>query len=135
MRPRVRSYGDTSTVTRSPANTRMRLRRMFPANVVSTSWPLCTVTRNVALGSNSVTVPSSSIASCLLMNSCTLTFVAVWPARESCGHCSNVSLGAWRGRAIGRADAAASGTTAPKAGTPFRVSVGHCVSKLLTEAP
>src|SRR6266576_3129402 len=31
MRPRVRSYGDTSTVTRSPARMRMRKRRILPA--------------------------------------------------------------------------------------------------------
>src|SRR2546423_4093486 len=36
MRPRVRSYGDTASVTRSPASTRMRNRRILPAIVAST---------------------------------------------------------------------------------------------------
>ena len=31
IRPRLRSYGDNSTVTLSPASTRIRNRRIFPA--------------------------------------------------------------------------------------------------------
>src|SRR5205823_7072226 len=41
----------------------MRNLRIFPAMVACTSCPLFTCTRNVASGSTSVTVPSSSIAS------------------------------------------------------------------------
>src|SRR5688572_5751428 len=41
----------------------MRNLRILPAIVACTSWPLFTCTRNVASGSTSVTVPSSSIAS------------------------------------------------------------------------
>src|SRR6185437_250068 len=64
IRPRVKSYGETSIRTRSPARTRMRNRRMLPPSVVRTVWVSFTATRNVALGSTSVTVPSSSMASC-----------------------------------------------------------------------
>src|SRR4051812_32720258 len=41
----------------------MRKRRMLPPRVASTVCPLGNVTRNVALGSTSVTVPSSWMAS------------------------------------------------------------------------
>src|SRR6266513_1461529 len=41
----------------------MRNLRILPAIVACPSWPLFTCTRNVASGSTSVTVPSSSIAS------------------------------------------------------------------------
>src|SRR5690349_2770876 len=37
IRPRVRSYGETSSVTRSPAMIRIRKRRILPAVVASTS--------------------------------------------------------------------------------------------------
>src|SRR5579859_6995370 len=63
IRPRVRSYGETARVTRSPASTRMRKRRILPAMVASTSCPFVSFTRNIALGSNSSTMPSISIAS------------------------------------------------------------------------
>src|SRR5688572_7909904 len=42
----------------------MRNRRMLPPSVASTVCPFGNVTRNVALGRTSVTVPSSCIASC-----------------------------------------------------------------------
>src|SRR3954467_15663312 len=62
MRPRVRSYGESARVTRSPASTRMRKRRILPAIVASTEWPLLHVTRKVELRSSSITCPSISIA-------------------------------------------------------------------------
>jgi len=61
IRPRVRSYGETVTVTRSPARTRMRNFRIFPAAVARTMCPLSSSTRNMALGSTSETTPSRSI--------------------------------------------------------------------------
>src|SRR5918998_2612966 len=39
--------------------------RIFPEMWASTSWPLSSSTRNMALGSGSVTLPSSTIASSL----------------------------------------------------------------------
>src|SRR5919197_3094577 len=60
MRARLRSYGDTSTRTRSPGRMRMRKRRILPATCPSTSWPLSSCTRNIAFGSASTTSPSNS---------------------------------------------------------------------------
>src|SRR5438270_4806287 len=68
MRPRLRSYGETSMVTRSPCRTRMRNRRILPPSVESTVCPLVSNTRNVAFGSTSVTCPSSCIGSSLAMS-------------------------------------------------------------------
>ena len=55
--PRVKSYGESASVTRSPASTRMRNLRILPAIVASTEWPFSSVTRNVELRSSSATVP------------------------------------------------------------------------------
>src|SRR5829696_5647729 len=63
MRPRLRSYGETSTRTRSPGRMRMRKRRIFPAQWPSTSCPLSSCTRNIAFGSASTTSPSNSTLS------------------------------------------------------------------------
>src|SRR5918992_3150112 len=60
MRARLRSYGETSTRTRSPGRMRMRNRRILPATCPSTSWPLSSCTLNIALGSASTTSPSNS---------------------------------------------------------------------------
>src|SRR5690348_8859478 len=68
MRPRLRSYGETSIVTRSPCRTRIRKRLMLPPSVASTVCPLVSNTRNVAFGSTSVTCPSSCIGSSLAMS-------------------------------------------------------------------
>src|SRR5918994_1819514 len=65
MRARLRSYGETSTRTRSPGRIRMRKRRIFPATWPSTSWPLSSCTRNIAFGSASTTSPSNSTFSSL----------------------------------------------------------------------
>src|SRR5438552_2945864 len=63
IRPRVRSYGDSSTFTRSPARMRMKFMRILPLTCASTRCPLSSSTRNIAFGSGSTTVPSTSIAS------------------------------------------------------------------------
>src|SRR3954469_1603856 len=63
MRARLRSYGETSTRTRSPGRMRMRKRRILPATWPSTWWPLSSCTRNMAFGSASTTSPSNSTLS------------------------------------------------------------------------
>src|SRR5919199_4141548 len=65
MRARLRSYGETSTRTRSPGRMRIRKRRILPATWPSTSWPLSSWTRNMAFGSASTTSPSNSTFSSL----------------------------------------------------------------------
>src|SRR3954452_23868351 len=67
MRPLVRSYGDSSTRTRSPGSTRMRKRRILPARCPSTSCPLSSFTRNIRLGRASVISPSNSTFSSTAM--------------------------------------------------------------------
>src|SRR5205085_11542778 len=47
MKPRVGSYGETATVTRSPSTTRIRWRRTLPASFARTSWPLSSLTRKL----------------------------------------------------------------------------------------
>src|SRR5689334_5523959 len=65
MRPLLRSYGVISTVTRSPASTRMRFLRILPEVWARIVWSLSSFTRNIALGSNSSTTPLNSIRSSL----------------------------------------------------------------------
>src|SRR5215208_6876221 len=65
MRARSRSYGDTSTRTRSPGRMRILNRRIFPATWPSTVWPLSSCTRNIAFGRASTTSPSNSTFSSL----------------------------------------------------------------------
>src|SRR5215207_2059744 len=60
MRPRLRSYGETSTRTLSPGSTRMRNRRILPARWASSSWSFSSFTRNSKFGRVSVTSPSIS---------------------------------------------------------------------------
>src|ERR671910_3254986 len=60
MRARLRSYGETSTRTRSPGKIRIRKRRILPATWPRTSCPLSSCTRNMAFGSASTTSPSNS---------------------------------------------------------------------------
>src|SRR5438309_3252620 len=83
MRPRLRSYGETSIVTRSPCRTRIRNRRMLPPNVDSTVWPFVSNTRNVAFGNTSVTCPSSCIGSSLAMSP-RLAVQRCWSALARC---------------------------------------------------
>src|SRR6476661_2922698 len=68
MRPRVRSYGESSTLTRSPCRTRIRNRRILPQSVAITSCPFSSATRNVVLGRTSLIVPSSSSASSFIQS-------------------------------------------------------------------
>src|SRR5690242_4538215 len=63
MRPRVRSYGDSSTRTRSPGRIRMKFIRSLPLMCARTRWPFSSSTANIVFGSGSITVPSTSIAS------------------------------------------------------------------------
>src|SRR3990170_2526626 len=65
MRPRVRSYGESSTRTRSPGRIRMKFIRSLPEMWASTRWPFSSSTANMVFGSGSRTVPSTSIASFL----------------------------------------------------------------------
>src|SRR3546814_12821685 len=59
---------DLSTVTRSPTNTRIRCLRIRPEVWARTLWPLSSVTRNIAFGRISATVPSISISSSLAIH-------------------------------------------------------------------
>src|SRR4029077_609755 len=63
MRPRVRSYGESSTATLSPARMRMKFLRIFPEMCASTRGLFSSSTRNIALGSGSMTVAITSMAS------------------------------------------------------------------------
>src|SRR5690348_12659213 len=63
IRPRVRSYGDSSTRTRSPGRIRMKFIRSLPLMWARTRWPFSSSTANIVLGNGSMTVPSTSIAS------------------------------------------------------------------------
>src|SRR5436190_332062 len=65
IRPLVRSYGESSTRTRSPGRMRMKFIRSLPLICASTRWPFSSSTANIVLGSGSITVPSTSIASFL----------------------------------------------------------------------
>src|SRR6266852_76051 len=65
MRARSRSYGETSTRTRSPGRILIRNRRILPATCPRTTCPLSSLTRNMAFGSASTTSPSNSTFSSL----------------------------------------------------------------------
>ena len=65
IRPRVRSYGESSTVTLSPGKIRMKNLRILPLTWAKTRWPFSSSTRNIALGSGSTTVPSTDMPSSL----------------------------------------------------------------------
>src|SRR5438034_3217087 len=59
IRPRLRSYGESSTVTLSPGRILMKCIRILPEMCASTLWPFSSSTRNIAFGSGSTTVPST----------------------------------------------------------------------------
>src|SRR5262245_40599719 len=59
IRPRLRSYGESSTVTLSPGRILMKCIRILPEMWASTLWPFSSSTRNIAFGSGSTTVPST----------------------------------------------------------------------------
>src|SRR5919112_4547373 len=63
MRPRVRSYGLSSTRTVSPGRMRMKFWRSFPEMWASTSCPFSRRTLNIAFGRGRITSPSTSMAS------------------------------------------------------------------------
>src|SRR5713101_1691267 len=65
MRPRVRSYGESSTATLSPARIRMKFLRILPETCARTWCLFSSSTRNIALGSGSITVAMTSMASSL----------------------------------------------------------------------
>ena len=66
MRPRVKSYGDISTVTLSPGKMRIVCIRILPETWAVIICPLAvSFTLNTVLGSTSVTTPSHSITSLL----------------------------------------------------------------------
>src|SRR6202162_5823007 len=73
MRPRFRSYGESSTATLSPGRMRMKFLRIFPETCASTWCLFSSSTLNMALGSGSTTVAITSIASSLLMHSLALS--------------------------------------------------------------
>src|SRR5207237_10054835 len=58
---------DRCIVTLSPGRIGIRCIRSLPDTWARTLWPLSISTRNIALGSGSTTLPSTSIASSLLM--------------------------------------------------------------------
>jgi hypothetical protein len=60
MRPFVRSYGESSSSTRSPGRIRMRWRRKRPAMCARTTWPLSSSTEKVALGKTCLILPITS---------------------------------------------------------------------------
>src|SRR5450759_2503280 len=68
IRPLVKSYGDNSKVTLSPARTRMRLRRKRPARCARTTRSCSSCTLKSPLGNFSNTVPVTSMLSSLLIN-------------------------------------------------------------------
>src|SRR5204863_4713018 len=63
IRPRFKSYGDSSTRTLSPGTTRMKFIRILPLICASTEWPFWSSTLNIAFGRASETVPSTSMTS------------------------------------------------------------------------
>src|ERR1041384_3713709 len=64
MRPRFKSYGDSSTKTRSPGRILMKCLRILPEIWASTwCWLSSSSTRNIAFGSVSRTLAITSIAS------------------------------------------------------------------------
>src|SRR5580704_5976972 len=63
MRPRVKSYGESSTATLSPARMRMKFLRILPETCASTWCLFSSSTRNIAFGNGSITVAITSIAS------------------------------------------------------------------------
>src|SRR6266436_10203453 len=65
MRPRVKSYGDSSTATLSPAKIRMKFLRILPETCARTWCLFSSSTRNIAFGSGSITVAMTSMASSL----------------------------------------------------------------------
>src|SRR5580700_325471 len=84
MRPRFRSYGESSTATLSPGRMRMKFFRILPETCASTWCLFSSSTLNMALGSGSRTVAITSIASSLLIDSLRMLLaVSSWPLAKS----------------------------------------------------
>src|SRR6478735_10987065 len=66
IRPRFRSYGESSTATLSPGRMRIKFLRILPETCASTWCLFSSSTLNMALGKGSRTVAITSIASSLL---------------------------------------------------------------------
>src|SRR5688572_23715278 len=100
MRPRVRSYGESSIDTLSPGRIRMKCIRILPEAWASSWWPFSSFTRKTALGRDSVTTADTRIASSFATAADPLTLSAVRPAvrrswerehlRAVLGHCHRV---------------------------------------------
>src|SRR5271155_6275463 len=67
IRPRVRSYGESSTATLSPARMRIKFLRILPETCARTWCLFSSSTRNMAFGNGSSTVAITSIASSLVL--------------------------------------------------------------------
>src|SRR5208337_527091 len=67
IRPRFRSYGESSTATLSPGRMRMKFFLILPDTCASTWCLFSSSTLNMALGNGSITVAITSIASSLLI--------------------------------------------------------------------
>lgn len=63
MRPLVKSYGDISTVTRSPGKILIKFILILPETCAKTVCPLANSTLNCVLGKASLTVASSQMGS------------------------------------------------------------------------
>src|SRR5207248_11646829 len=68
LRPRVRSYADSSTATLSPGKMRIKFFRILPEPCASTWGLFSSSTRNIALGNGSTSDARTSIASSLLIH-------------------------------------------------------------------
>src|ERR1700682_5449333 len=79
MRPRVRSYGESSTRTLSPGRMRMKCLRILPEMCASTLCLFSSSTWNIAFGNVSRTVPVTSIASSFDM---LLLFASLLPQHQ-----------------------------------------------------
>src|SRR6201987_448550 len=69
IRPRFRSYGESSTATLSPGRMRIKFLRILPETCAKTWCLFCNSTQNIAFGSGSITTAITSIASSLLIDS------------------------------------------------------------------
>src|SRR6516225_6869205 len=65
MRPRVKSYGESSTATLSPARMRIKFLRILPETCARTLFLFSSSTLNIAFGNGSITVAITSMASSL----------------------------------------------------------------------
>src|SRR5713226_5878868 len=93
IRPRVKSYGESSTATLSPARIRMKFLRILPETCARTWCLFSSSTRNIAFGSGSMTVAMTSMASSLGFPESPFFFSSNCFAISSCVHGSRAK--AW----------------------------------------